>query len=273
MTQGAEKSTRRLAHLFLTTQEVVQVNQSKVWLFICFLILISSSAHAAGLEVAVGGWYQDPSGDLSYKSNDVLDVSNDLKYGTETRLHGRAKIKLPAFLPNIYLMAAPSEFDGTGQKNVSFRFGDEVFQGNEPFYSKLTFNQYDVAFYYGLPFISVATLNKLNFDIGVNVRIIDLDARIRQDTAGFSQRESVTVAIPQLFIGVRLAPLDWLAVEAEGRGLTINGNSVYSLVGRVQFDVVGPVLSPAATATIESMWTNMTSISISQFRARSWKSG
>jgi outer membrane protein len=218
------------------------MNRREIYLFICLLLfLTASSANATGFEAAIGGWYQDPGGKLNYKSNDSLDVGNDLKYDTETRLHGRAKIELPVFLPNIYLMAAPTEFDGTGQKNVSFRFGDEIFQANEPFYSKLTFNQYDVAFYYGLPFIRVATLNRLNVDIGVNVRIIDLDARIRQDAAGLSQRESVTVAIPQLFIGAQLVPFDWLAIEAEGRGLAINGNSAYSLIGRVRFNVLGPV--------------------------------
>jgi outer membrane protein len=218
------------------------MNRRKVFFTIwLLLILTTSSANATGFEAAIGGWYQDPGGDLSYKSNDSLDVDNDLKYDTETRLHGRARIELPIFLPNIYLMAAPSEFDGTGQKNVSFQFGDEIYQANEPFYSKLTFNQYDVALFYGLPFIRVATLDRLNVDIGVNVRIIDLDARVRQDAAGLSQRESITVAIPQLFIGVQLVPLDWLAIEAEGRGLTINGNSAYSLIGRLRINALGPV--------------------------------
>jgi outer membrane protein len=207
---------------------------------IAFLVCImaAASAHALGLEVAAGGWRHDPSGDIGYKGA-PLDVENELKYDSETRLQGRAKIDLPLFLPNIYLMAAPAEFEGTGEKNTQFVFGDETFQANVPFVSKLTFNQYDVALYYGLPFVSTATLKKLNIDIGINVRIIDLEAEVRQ--GAISEQEDAIVPLPQLYLGVQLTPVDWLAIEAEGRGLTIGGDSVYSLIGRIRFKVAGPL--------------------------------
>ncbi len=219
------------------------MKQRSIRLFVLIFIMAAFSTEATGFEFAAGGWNQDPGGDLSYKSTDTLDVGNDLKYDTQARLHGRAKIHLPLFLPNIYLMAAPSEFDGTGQRDVAFQFGDQIFQGNVPFYSKLTFNQYDVALYYGLPFLRTASLHKLNVDIGLNVRIVDLDAQVLQD--GRSQKEDVIAAIPQLYIGMQLTPLDWLAIEAEGRGLAVGGNSAYSLIGRVRFNVFGPLFVAA----------------------------
>lgn len=39
---------------------------------------------------------------------------------------------------------------------------------------------YDITFYYGLPFVKTATLNKLNVDAGLNVRFIDLNAEVKQ---------------------------------------------------------------------------------------------
>lgn len=203
-----------------------------------------SAVNGAGLEIAVGGWQQDPSGSFGYKAitvDDLIDVERDLRYGTENRLHGRARIGLPAFLPNIYLMAAPSEFEAIGRKAVDFRFGDQVFAADEDYYSKFKINQYDVALFYGLPFIRTATLNKLNIDVGINVRIFDLEAQIRQDATGITEKESITVPLPQLYLGAQLAPVKWLAIEAEGRGITIGGDSVYSLIGRLRLNAFGPV--------------------------------
>ena len=224
------------------------VKQRKVWLTILVWVLCTSTAHAFGLEVALGGWQQNPSGSLAYEAtgiNDYLDVEDDLRYDDEIRIHGRAKIDMPLFFPNIYLMASPTEFDGTGEKDVNFSFGGTTFSGSVPFYSKLTFDQYDVALYYGLPFLRTATLDMLNVDIGINVRIVDLEATIRQDGTSLSDEYSATLAVPQVYVGVQLEPLDWLAIEAEGRGISISGNSMYSIIGRLRVKIFGPAFVAA----------------------------
>jgi outer membrane protein len=212
-----------------------------LWLAVLFWIMAAASAHAFGVEVAVGGWRHDPGGEVGYKAagpGDLLNVENELGYGRETRVLGRAKIDMPLFLPNIYLMAAPSEFEAEGAKAIPFRFGDQIFSpGN--FYSKLKFDQYDIALYYGLPFLRTATGNILNIDIGINVRLIDLEAEIRQTLV--AEKEKATLPIPLVYLAVQLTPLDWLSVEAEGRGLSIGGDHMYSLIGRVRLDVFGPV--------------------------------
>ncbi len=205
-------------------------------------VVAVSGAGAAGLEIAVGGWYQDPSGTVGYKAlsaTDLLDIDQDLKYDKETRIQGRAKIELPLFLPNIYLVAAPSEFEANGSKSGSFKFGDQIFAGNVDFYSKLKFDQYDIALYYGLPFIKTATADKLNIDLGINARIIDAEAQIRQ--GAIDEKDSATIALPQVFAAIQFAPVERLVFEAEGRGISISGNSVYSLTGRVRLRLFGPV--------------------------------
>lgn len=214
-----------------------------VWLVIVIWGLSLSAAHAVGFEVALGGWQQNPSGDIAYEAtdiNDYLDVEDDLDYDDEIRIHGRAKIDMPLFLPNIYLMGSPTEFEGDGVKDFDFNFGGTTFTGSLPFHSKLKFDQYDVALYYGLPFLRTATLDMLNVDIGINVRIVDLDAEVRQDATSTYEQYDTTIALPQVYLGVQLEPCDWFAAEVEGRGITVSDNSVYSLIGRLRFKIFGP---------------------------------
>ncbi|MFZ1982923.1 MAG: TIGR04219 family outer membrane beta-barrel protein [Desulfatitalea sp.] len=202
-----------------------------------------SAVQAAGVELALGAWQQNPSGDFSYKAvgpEDLLNVEDDLRYDTENRVQGRVKIDMPAFFPNIYLMAAPTEFEATGQKDVDFSFGDQTFQGSIPFFSKFTFNQYDVALYYGVPFIRTATLGKLNVDLGINVRIVDLEVQVRQESTSLEESYDIVVAVPQVYIAAQLTPVEWLGIEGEGRGIAINDNAMYSLIGRLRFKLFGP---------------------------------
>lgn len=207
-----------------------------------------ATAQAIGLEVALGVWQQESGGELAYNGesiDDVLDIDDDLNYDTETKLQLRGKIDLPLFLPNIYLLLSPAEFDGDGMKSVDFTFGDQDFTRDEPFYSKLTYNQYDVGLYYGLPFINTATLGKLNVDVGLNLRFIDMEAKLEQETTGVSEKQDVSIVIPQLYVGVQLETVDWLTIEAEGRALSISDNNLYSLIGRVRFKVFGPAFVAA----------------------------
>ncbi len=155
----------------------------KVWFAggLLTLALAPGAASATGLELAVGVWNQSPKGDISYKpvtGLDNLSIDDDLKYSDETRIFGRAKIELPLFLPNIYLMATPSEFSNTGSKNASFRFGNQIFAANVPFTSELKLDHYDVGLYYGIPLLKTATAGILNVDLGLNARIIDFKARV-----------------------------------------------------------------------------------------------
>jgi outer membrane protein len=209
-------------------------------------VVFFSDAHAAGVEIAVGGWQQAISGTLSYKAVndlDVLDLERDLNFDDETRVCGRIKIDMPLAIPNIYLVAAPMEFEGTGSKSSSLTFGDTTYDATAGLKSKITVNQYDVAIYYGLPFIETATLGKLNVDVGLNVRIADLEASITGASGGTAatETESLTLPIPMLYVGVQFTPIKSLAFEAEGRGIAVGDNKLYSLVGRVRYNFAGPV--------------------------------
>ena len=215
---------------------------------LCAVCIIAafSDARAVGLEMAVGGWSQSIGGTLSYSESnipDVIDLDNDIRFDDETKAVGRLKIDMPAFVPNLYLVAAPIEFEGTGSKSAALNFGDITFDANADLGAKITLNQYDVGFYYGLPFVRTGTLDKLNVDVGLNIRIADFEASITGSSGGttVTETKSLTLPIPMLYVGVQFMPVSALAFEAEGRGIAVGDNKLYSLIGRVRYKFAGPI--------------------------------
>ena len=199
-------------------------------------------ASAVGIEASVGVWNQDPRGFLSYQgvsAADNLSIENDLRYGDEARVFGRVKIDMPLFFPNVYLMATPMEFDGSGSKNVPFSFGGQTFNANVPFNSKLRLDHYDVGLFYSLPFLKTATADVLNIELGIDARFIDLDAEISQ--AGVGTSESFFLPLPMAYGGVQLRPLKWLAVEGEIRVSAYRDDYYCDAIGRVKFKPFGPL--------------------------------
>lgn len=219
-------------------------------LFGFFLIfpVIAFALPGIDVEMAVGGWAQTPSGDLSYVTgvpgvDDTLDLETDLGFDDQTRIIGRVKIDLPV-VPNIYLVAAPMEFDGSKTVDTSFTFGDEIFTAGTAISSSLTLNQYDVGLYYGIPFLKTATMDKLGIDLGVNARIMQIKAEITGQPAGggdaVSAEKSITVPVPMVYLAVQFKPVERFAIEAEARGLSVGDNKIFSVIGRAKATVFGP---------------------------------
>lgn len=204
-------------------------------------VLVPQIASAIGFEAAVGVWNQSPSGDIAYKGAS-LDLGNDLKYSDKVKPFVRAKLDIPVF-PNIYVMATPMSFDGNGSKNASFVFGDKTYSANTSFSSELTLDHYDVAFYYGLPFVKTATLGKLNVDAGLNFRFIDVKAEVKQGST--HESKSFWLPLPMAYVGAQLKPVKDFAIEAEIRGIALSGSHFYDLIGRLKYNVVGPAFIAA----------------------------
>jgi outer membrane protein len=212
-------------------------------LAVCLILALPASAAAFGVEIAGGAWLQAPSGHMAYKplgSFSDLDLEDDLDYDDKIRPFGRLKIDMPLFVPNLYIMATPIKFDGRGSKNVSFNFGDLVVPANTKFDSELTLNHLDVALYYSIPLLETASLNTVSIDLGLNVRVADLKGQIKVPSLG-RESEDYLLPVPMVFAAVQLRPFDFLAIEAEGRGITFKGDKVYSLIGRVRWNLFGPL--------------------------------
>ena len=202
-------------------------------LFLLTAFWVPETTPAAGLEVAVGGWRQDPSGDIGYKG-EKLSVENELKYNSENKLFGRAKIDLPLWLPNIYLMVTPMKFDDEGSKSINFTFGDKTFTANVPFTSSIQADHYDICLFYGLPFLKKATFGKLNAELGLDGRIIDFKARIDQTATGIVESKSLTLLVPMVYTGIQFRPIKFIGAEVEARGIAFSSNHYYDLIGRLK---------------------------------------
>jgi len=216
----------------------------KIVLLFCliFMLSIPTTIYAFGIEIAGGGWYQSPSGDLSFdktRNDDDLDLDDDLNYDDKWQPIGRLIIDMPSFIPNIYIMATPMKWDESGSKDVSFNFGDKTFEADIPFDSELKMNHLDVALFYGLPFIRKATKDVLNIDLGLNVRLLDFKAKIEQKQIGEKESESYILPIPMIYAGMQIEPLKYLALELEGRGIGWSSGHYVSLIGRLKVKPYG----------------------------------
>jgi len=211
---------------------------------VILLIALPVISHAMGLEMAVSAWRQSPQGDISYKKlniSDTVDLERDLRYDDENRIMGRLKLNTPPLIPNIYLMATQMEFDGVGKKTVNFKFGDVQFSADQYFYSKLRLHHYDIALFFGIPLLKTATLKRLNIELGLNARIIDLKAEIQQFYTGLRESKSYTLPIPMVYVAAQITPVKNIVLEAEARGITYSNDHMYDVIGRLKLKTFGPI--------------------------------
>ena len=148
---------------------------------------------------------------------------------------------MPSLIPNLYLMYTPMKWSGKGSKNGDFSFGGENFQGDVDFDSELKMNHLDVAFYYGLPGVRTATADVLNIDLGLNFRLLDFKAEIEQKTIDQKESESYLLPIPMLYAAMQFKPINWIALDLEGRGIAYSDNHYVSLIGRLKVKPFGPL--------------------------------
>lgn len=221
--------------------------KKRTYVFIGILIAFTfcmnpGTVSALGVEGAIGYWMQSPSGDISYETTlvgDRIDIEDDFNFDTKSRPYARLKLDLPLFLPNVYLMATPMRFTGSGNEN--FQFGDITISG--AFDAELQLDQYDIGLYYSIPFLNTATIGKLNAEVGFNLKLIDFEASVEGTGGGVTEKESesFTVPLPMIYVGLQLKPVKALAVEVEARGIAISGNHFYDLIGRVKVKPIGPL--------------------------------
>jgi outer membrane protein len=218
----------------------------KFFALYAFLFVLFSPAPliALGVEFSLGVWHQKPSGDMSFDKTtnaDDLDLEDDLGYDSKWRPVGRLKIDMPGLIPNLYLMYTPMKWSETGSKKVDFSFGGENFRADVDFDSELKLNHLDVALYYGIPGVRIATADIINIDLGLNFRLLDFRAKIEQDEIDEKESESFFLPIPMLFGGLQIEPLDWIALDLEGRAIVYSNNHFVSLIGKLKVMPFGPL--------------------------------
>jgi outer membrane protein len=209
-----------------------------MWCLALVVALPASSYALLGFEAAAGVWYAMPSGDMKYKSSSSDDLKDVLGFDNKSAAMGRVKVDLPV-IPVIYLMATPLEFKGDSEQ--SFTFDNTTYTANAN--TKLTYNQYDLALYYGVPFLGLATLGTIHVNGGINVRMIDAKAEVKD--AGNSSTMEKTIPLPMLYLSADICPTDSLALEAELRALSVGYGSMVSAIARLRYSPIGPLFVAA----------------------------
>jgi outer membrane protein len=191
-----------------------------------------------GLEASLGGWFQgDPDGTISNEGED-LDLVDDFDFEGATRFNVRAKLEHPVpVVPNLYLMYTPMTFDGSKTRDLKFTFGDQTFDATTEYNTKLNLSHFDVGLFYNVPFLSTATMDKLDAEFGINARILTLSAEVEGKVAGVTQTESSgtkTVPVPMIYLAAQVNPTELIGVAVEGRLLPLGESHYYSVIGRLK---------------------------------------
>ncbi len=212
-------------------------------LFALALITAPASAFAFfAIEAGVGYWQQTPSGTLEYKpvTNTVgkIDLKDDMYFDKVSKPFVRIKAELPLILPNIYLMYTPMSFDGSGALKRTISYGGRTY--NTATYtniaSKIKLDHTDLALFYPIPLLKTATLGKLNVELGLNIRKIDFEGTITGTAVGVSQMETKaeTIYLPMIYAGIQVKPISLIALEVEGRFISVSGNSYTDVIGKLK---------------------------------------
>ncbi len=200
----------------------------------------------AMLELAVGAWSQNIDGNLSYNlftnGSDKADVADDLDFEDDVRGVGYLKLELP-ILPSLYLGFTPMEFKGYNTMDRSFTFGRYTFLEDRPLKSKIELNHFDIGLYYSLIFDEFAYMKKIKVDLGLNLRTAELDVAVtgsvNTDNGEKRIRESedYTLPIPMLYGAIQITPAKRFSLEIEGRGVTLGGDYLVSLLSKIKFRI------------------------------------
>ena len=188
-------------------------------------------------------WKQPPPAESAFDPLSPASVrasEDNHEFDEDTRNFGQYIVDMSQYLPNIYVMATPIKYEGTNINNMRLDFGDESAKDDVALNSNVTLNDLDIGLYYGIPYVKTVSHDRLNVDLGINVRTIDFEDYIEQDSIGQAS-ESFILSIPMFFTAVQFHPLDVLSLEAEGRGVSIGGKKSYGLIGRLRWKTVGPI--------------------------------
>jgi outer membrane protein len=220
---------------------MTKTQRSVACLFVLSMLVVPCSALAFfGADIGVGYWRQTPSGTLDYKPTSAItgniDLKDDLNLDTQNKPFVRIKTELPLALPNIYLMATPMEFKGSGQLTREISFNGESFSAGANVDSKVKLDHYDLALFYPIPALKTATLGVLNVELGLNARKLDFEGTI--SSLNQTASKSLSVYVPMIYGGIQVKPVSALSIEAEIRGVAYSGNHYYDYIGRLRINPI-----------------------------------
>lgn len=215
-------------------------------------LALPGAADAASVEIAVGAWYVNPDGDISYKPGPAgdIDLKSHVAYDDQWEPMFRLKTRLP-LLPNIYLQATPLAFDANNHGDAfEFALGDAVFFGNDTIDSEFFLNIYDADLFFRVPLIESGDRGLVNIELGAGARWVvlrtdfddlDIDGGDIADFNALDDSRSETVVYPMGYAGLDINPSKYVSLVGEAWGYSYHSDTLYTLVGRLKISPLGPL--------------------------------
>jgi len=174
------------------------------------LTLMATALPAQGFEAGVRAYYWFPSldGDIKYSDNSLagtkLDLEDDLGFDDEYYPFGEIFLGLGDHHLSFSFYRA--DYDGRETLDQDINFGGETFTAGDRIKSSLDYDVYDLTYQY-----DVLDLENVlaGFSLGLvgRVRVLDLEAEIRSETTGQSEKEDYTLPVPMLGLNFHLGIL------------------------------------------------------------------
>jgi hypothetical protein len=171
---------------------------------------MATALPAQGFEAGVRGYYWFPAldGDIKYSDNSLdgtkLDLEDDLGFDDEYYPFG--EIFLGWGDHHLSFSFYRADYDGRETLTQDINFGGETFTAGDTIKSSLDYDVYDFTYQY-----DVLDLENVlaGFSLGLvgRVRVLDLEAEIRSETTGLSEKEDYTVPVPMLGLNFHLGIL------------------------------------------------------------------
>ena len=205
-------------------------------------LLVSGLSYAVpilNVDVNAGYMMHSISGNIKYPADNGFDIDLNDTLGLKgtNNFMARAKVELP-IIPNVYAQYMPMTFEKKDQSIGQITFGNTTYTGTVSTVMKL--DRLDVALYYNVPFIGLATGGLLDAEVGINARITQFDIKLRGEAGGqtVEEKAQLNIPIPMLYASgaLNLGPA---SVIAEIRAITFQSIRYYDITGELRFSPFG----------------------------------
>jgi outer membrane protein len=198
----------------------------------------SLNADITKIEIGAGAWAQTPSGTANYDSGAGITGTNTFDKTKDTSAYVWMLIKHPIpVVPNIRLEYVSIHATGTATGS----WGGIAIPGTSN--SVLDMKEYDIIPYYNLLDNTFWT----TVDLGLDIKIMDLDYKIEPNGLFTGYEDTYTVAIPLVYARVRVEiPATNIGIEADGKYITTGSSTVYDARVKVDYTFdISPLVQPA----------------------------
>lgn len=192
--------------------------------------LSTQLVNADTLSLTVGGgmWKETPDGSY-FKTTDPtpVDVKRDLFWEEESQGYFFATLEHPVpIIPNARL--SYTKLDHSGSGNASFVFNGVTYNGFIE--NQINIEMLDLLLYYEV------LDNIVSLDLGLNIRKLDVDYKIRETTGSMqSDSDSASATIPMLYGMVGFSPISDLIISGEVSYIAYDGSTISDFTAKIAY--------------------------------------